>query len=80
MLYHFGRALYAAPSVHTDYPLYVNGYLYAFSPDILCQRSFSNLKSARLLPVDAQAYVQTDLQTWLSLKVRPHTMTGVPIC
>ena len=80
MLYHFGRALYAAPSVHTDYPLYVNGYLYAFSPDILCQLIFSHLKSARLLPVDAQAYVQTDLQTWLSPKGRPHPMTGVPIC
>ena len=40
MLYDFGRRLYAAPSMHTDYPLYLNGYLYAFSPDILCQRIF----------------------------------------
>jgi hypothetical protein len=25
MLYHFDRAMCGAPSVHTDYPLYVNG-------------------------------------------------------
>ena len=49
-------------------------------PTSFASVSFSDLKSARVILVDAQAYLQTDLKIWLSPKVRPRTMTVVPIC